>query len=142
MAVCKYCKSEMLDYTSCLPEIVIGGVIYKRKRFNSPDDGYVGCDDSTTHCNDCACDTGGYHHFNCDNELCPACGNQMLIHIISGYLCPVAGEITHLVDENGNKIEIEKDVPQPMTLNEAKKIISKLQAKVESHRYNGGDNNE
>ena len=71
MAICKFCKQEMLDHTSCHPRIMIGGQKYNRKKYK----GEVG-----EYCTDCGCGINEYHHFECDMERCPICGEQLCIH--------------------------------------------------------------
>lgn len=98
MSVCKVCNREMRDHHSCYPKIKIGDTVYNRIPFGSvPHD----TDYSATRCGDCSCMIGQYHHFGCDMERCPVCGQQMLSHI-SDYKCGTE-EIRCLIDENGEE---------------------------------------
>ena len=128
MAICKYCNREMLEHITCHPKIIIGGKEYKRisARFQ---------DSARNYCGDCSCDITDYHHFGCDMERCPVCNGQMLGHIISGMNCPVGGDITHLVDSNGNKIPVHKNPETPKTLDEAKKKVEDLSRKIAEINY-------
>lgn len=79
MAVCEYCGQEMLKYTSCVPKIIIDGVTYERIKYGH-EDGGKGTFGSI--CPDCSCILGDYHHFNCDIEISPVDGRQLLMQIL------------------------------------------------------------
>ena len=74
MSKCSDCNKEMLSprTTTCtMNTIVIGGNNYRR---NST---YF---DINKKCHDCGIvnKRGNYHHFGCDIERCPICGNQLI----------------------------------------------------------------
>lgn len=78
MAVCEYCNNEILVGASCKPTLIINGSRYQRIRYGDPNDLYPNLADETS-CPDCGCLKGMYHHWMCDMERCPVCGNQLLI---------------------------------------------------------------
>jgi hypothetical protein len=91
MAVCEYCNNEMLSGSSCLSTLVINGSRYQRIKYGDPNDLYPDIADKTS-CPDCACLKGAYHHWLCDMERCPKCGNQLLmcdcdVYMDSGHMC-------------------------------------------------------
>ena len=72
MAICRDCKQEMLHSDTCtMNTIQIAGVNYLR------DSTYF---DTNRICHDCGIINipGNYHHFGCDIERCPICGNQII----------------------------------------------------------------
>jgi hypothetical protein len=78
MAKCNYCKQEMLDdnVNSCLfSKVKIKGKVYDRidVRDSDIEYGLVG-----KRCHDCniLVGKGNYHHYGCDMETCPVCGEQ------------------------------------------------------------------
>jgi len=78
MAICDYCKQEMSDDNteSCLlSKVMIDDKIYNRVDVSEDDIKYgsVGL-----RCHDCniLVGKGNYHHFGCDMERCPKCGEQ------------------------------------------------------------------
>ena len=69
-AKCEYCSGYMLVVDSCdKTRAIIDGKIYKR---NGNDYGSCGIDNDR--CSDCG--SKSIHHFGCDNEYCPVCGDQ------------------------------------------------------------------
>lgn len=69
MAVCKFCKLEMLGAVSCIVDTVefpdgeiLPSVPHTGKKL----------------CHDCGVDTGYWHHPGCDMEKCPRCGGQLI----------------------------------------------------------------
>ena len=71
MAICKECEQEMQQADSCTYDlIIINGVEYERSR--------VHFDEPTGRCHDCGIKHGGIHHFGCDVERCPKCGQQVI----------------------------------------------------------------
>jgi hypothetical protein len=72
-ATCPDCKQRMLKSKGCLFDyITIEGKDYKRIRYG--DDGWTGC----KRCHDCGCMPGEVHHYGCDVERCPQCGQQLI----------------------------------------------------------------
>ena len=70
MAICEDCGQEMHGSNSCkLKHVIIDGIKYKRDT-NYYDDGKT--------CHDCGIKNkvGNVHHFGCDIERCPKCGDQ------------------------------------------------------------------
>lgn len=74
---CEFCGKELTGNTEgcTVSEVKIGGKTYTRIKYNKKYGDY---------CPDCGAPAGSYHHWSCDIELCPACGGQLLAHIISG----------------------------------------------------------
>ena len=71
--LCEICGQRMLiaDGCSC-SKIESNGKIYKRIKFGENPH------DKGEKCHDCGASKDHYHHFNCDAETCPVCGEQML----------------------------------------------------------------
>jgi len=72
MIKCNICQKKMAKNSSCLQYVFIkqGNKIRWFER------------DTTNHnidvpCGDCNAKAGEYHHFGCDLEYCPACGEQI-----------------------------------------------------------------
>lgn len=77
MAVCRYCKREMLGAKTCNPfPVRIGKVEYLRIPYGQmPGDSEFNLPDT---CHDCGVEKGNYHHPGCDMEVCPKCGGQII----------------------------------------------------------------
>lgn len=93
MAVCEYCKQEMLGGTSCLPTLIINGTRFARIRYGDHNDLHPDIADEQR-CHDCDCKKGMHHHFMCDMERCPNCGGQLLscdcdVWTDSGQMCTI-----------------------------------------------------
>lgn len=70
-AKCQDCGKVMLDADGCdLSHIKIDGRWYERSTEHWQEPG--------ERCHDCAAKYGQYHHFGCDVERCPKCGNQII----------------------------------------------------------------
>ena len=72
MVRCMDCLQEMVGAESCnCDTLVVDGVFYKR------DTKYY---DDNERCHDCGIvnKEGNLHHFGCDIEQCPICGNQLI----------------------------------------------------------------
>lgn len=71
-AECKLCGQHMLISVGCTcSEIECNGKIYKRIPYGEDD--Y----DIDERCHDCGAAQGNYHHYGCDMEICPVCGEQL-----------------------------------------------------------------
>ncbi len=73
MAMCEYCKQEMVDpnvMTCRFPAIYINGKSYNRSVYHF--------EEKSGHCHDCGIKHGGLHHPGCDVERCPRCGGQLI----------------------------------------------------------------
>jgi len=71
MAECRYCGGEMMIADSCtFNRIVIDEETYERIR--KQDEGFE------ESCPDCGIKKNGIHHYGCDNEDCPVCGDQLV----------------------------------------------------------------
>jgi len=84
MAICEYCKQEMLDADDCpwsganpveypdgvrLPALPFTGFLPGWPR-EKPEE--------NERCHDCGILAGNYHHPGCDMEVCPRCGGQLI----------------------------------------------------------------
>ncbi len=77
MAVCPYCKGEMMDEISCRPDaLVLGGVTVHPIRWGEEGDSKGRRIDFC--CRDCGTPPGGIHHPGCCVERCPGCRGQAL----------------------------------------------------------------
>ena len=72
---CDYCGKEMLRARGCgMSHIVTSdGRRFPRIRF-----GDLGEASEGERCQDCNAMCGYFHHFGCDNEICPICGDQVI----------------------------------------------------------------
>lgn len=78
MAKCKVCGREMLQAKGCsVSKIHIGGKIYSRIKCGADGD-FTPDMNEDDRCHDCGAKKGGYHHWDCDAERCPACGGQLI----------------------------------------------------------------
>lgn len=78
MAKCHICKKEMLTASGCCGEkIRANGKLYPRIRMGDPNDFFPDASDDAR-CGDCGAMRGGLHHWGCDCERCPACGEQLI----------------------------------------------------------------
>ena len=78
MAKCLCCSREMLLADGCgVSEIHIDGKVYQRIKVGAYNDLEPDMDEEER-CHDCGAKTGFYHHWNCDAERCPVCGNQLI----------------------------------------------------------------
>ena len=76
MARCKGC-GQRIGRTSCtLGTVFVNGKKYERIRIGSQRDIHSGMK-TGTRCGECGAERGTYHHWGCDQELCPACGFQL-----------------------------------------------------------------
>lgn len=72
MAICRDCQQDMLVADGCTYGILIDarGNEYERERWEPLLD---------KRCPDCNANVGEYHHYGCDMEDCPRCGQQLII---------------------------------------------------------------
>lgn len=74
MAVCRYCKKDMLTARGCVKVPIISrGKEYAPIKCG--DEGWV---NPGERCGDCGAMYGHYHHPGCDVERCPVCGGQLI----------------------------------------------------------------
>jgi hypothetical protein len=77
MAVCNRCGGEMRLGISCTTDpICVDGELYPPIRFG--DEWWEETTIPVDTCGDCGVRLGGVHHVGCDQERCPACGEQAL----------------------------------------------------------------
>lgn len=77
MAICEYCKQEMLEVDGCLEKklyVLKNG----KRRMALPYGIGEGGQDENGRCHDCGCLVGHSHHLKCDMEICPFCKLQLL----------------------------------------------------------------
>ena len=77
MAICEICGGEMLERVGCKIGICdCNGKSYPRIRFGAEKrfEDVFGEEDS---CPDCLAPFGSFHHFGCDIEECPVCGEAI-----------------------------------------------------------------
>lgn len=60
-----------------LGKIMIDNIPYNRIEFGGLGDFYEGAD-SRKRCTDCGALSCYYHHYTCDLEVCPKCGEQLI----------------------------------------------------------------
>ena len=73
--ICSYCREKLPSLESCTcKSIRYGPETVPRIRFG--DEEY---DWGTRRCAGCGVLLGGYHHENCACEICPMCGEQVLL---------------------------------------------------------------
>lgn len=82
MAICAYCGKDMLDSVGCgchnLLIFIDKWREFPRIKYGSKEDLFGPVSDKFKRCGDCNCKVGHYHHWGCDAEACPECGQQML----------------------------------------------------------------
>lgn len=72
MAKCEFCNQDMLTAAGCVYDLaVIAKKKYKRIRVGEPLDWR-----QSGRCGDCNAAPGELHHYGCDMEVCPVCGEQ------------------------------------------------------------------
>lgn len=77
MAVCKFCKKEMLTAKGCRVKYIFqNGRKHLRIKVGAPED--LRPIKRGGRCPDCNAKYGHFHHFYCDGETCPICKEQML----------------------------------------------------------------
>ena len=78
MAKCPLCNKEMLTANGCSGKwIFANGKKFKRIKVGDPGDFFEG-DPQGTRCGDCGAMVGYFHHWGCDCERCPSCGEQLI----------------------------------------------------------------
>lgn len=75
MAICTYCKQDMLTADGCVYQIItdLEGASYSREKVG--DEGWYA---EGQRCGDCGALFGHYHHYGCDVEKCPKCRKQLI----------------------------------------------------------------
>lgn len=74
MAKCNNCEQEMKIAKTCLIE----KFSITRLKYGQGDEVKYITKESHPTCHDCNVEWGGYHHFGCDMENCPICGEQLI----------------------------------------------------------------
>lgn len=80
MAICEFCKTEMLDHKGCTCERLFNYddmKYYDRIKVGDPND--LLPVKPGEFCHDCGAPYGAFHHPGCDSERCPRCGEQLFI---------------------------------------------------------------
>jgi hypothetical protein len=77
MAVCEDCGQDMLQVTTCKSRSVMTfrGDVFKPVAYGSET---IWPGRLIGRCGDCGVVAGGIHHFGCDMEQCPRCGEQLI----------------------------------------------------------------
>ncbi|OLC27403.1 MAG: hypothetical protein AUH69_06265 [Actinobacteria bacterium 13_1_40CM_4_65_12] len=77
MAVCEDCEQEMLRAQTCKARSLMSfrDETFKPIAYGSETIWPMGF---TGACGDCGVAPGGTHHFGCDIEQCPRCGDQLI----------------------------------------------------------------
>ena len=73
MALCRACNGEMLTADDCPANRIIeyaDGVKLPATTYHFSE--------PSGRCHDCGIKHGNYHHFGCDVERCPRCGDQLI----------------------------------------------------------------
>lgn len=77
MAVCKICGGEMLGHIGCkIGTCTCKGKSYPRIKFGAEKD-LEACFGEDDICPDCFAPYGSFHHYGCDMEECPVCGEAV-----------------------------------------------------------------
>lgn len=77
-AKCECCGERMLRADGCLiGKIHIDGKVYDRIKCGAYND-FIPNIGKDERCHDCGAKGGYFHHWNCDSERCPVCGEQLL----------------------------------------------------------------
>jgi len=77
-AACTICHKGMSPYTGCIVSSVsCNGREYERIRSGDARDFNPNMEENDV-CHDCNVGPGQYHHWGCDAEQCPFCGNQLI----------------------------------------------------------------
>ena len=78
MAKCEICGQEMLGAHGCtVSKVHISGKVYDRIPVGGKGD-WGEQEGADYVCGDCGAHQGGFHHWGCDVERCPACGMQLI----------------------------------------------------------------
>jgi hypothetical protein len=77
MAVCEDCGQEMLEADTCRSRSVMTFQVEVFKPVASGSE-TIWPGRLSGRCGDCGVATGGIHHFGCDMEQCPRCGEQLI----------------------------------------------------------------
>lgn len=73
MAICKWCKKEMLEVDTCNGNTYVefpNGEMLPASNYHF--------DEESGRCHDCNIKHGGFHHPGCDVERCPKCKGQLI----------------------------------------------------------------
>jgi len=77
-AKCEICGRVMLTADGCsVSHLIIDGKRYKRIRAGAYND-FDPYMEPNDRCHDCGAKAGHFHHWNCDAEKCPKCGEQLI----------------------------------------------------------------
>ena len=78
MAKCLACKREMYTSEGCaIEKLHIDGEVYQRIKYGE-EPYWTGQLEPEQRCHDCGALLKNYHHWECDMECCPACGEQLI----------------------------------------------------------------
>lgn len=77
MAKCEICGHEMSTADGCsIGKVHIDGKVYKRSKVG--DSRFEADLSKGERCHDCGATYGHFHHWGCDVERCPVCGDQLI----------------------------------------------------------------
>jgi len=73
MCICELCHEDLKNTDGCkVGKLYLNNKWYNRFRVTAAECSADG------RCVDCGARIGTFHHWNCDQERCPACGKQFL----------------------------------------------------------------
>lgn len=79
MAICGYCRKEMLTAKGCrFIAVEINGIKHKPIKWGEEDDFEHYGHKKGDRCHDCGAVAPAYHHPGCDMERCPKCKGQLI----------------------------------------------------------------
>lgn len=82
MALCYYCGKDMSEANGCDCDTLLIFIDkwreFPRIKYGDKGDLFGEGVSKDKRCGDCNCKVGYFHHWGCDGEACPECGEQLL----------------------------------------------------------------